>query len=477
MEIQVGGVRIAQQGNGSSRKSRGREDEVSDESSYRYWAVTFVFLRHLASVGPGSAGHASGASHRSDGSGDRRRQSRRHNTATGVRYSSTTNGSGDYLLPFLMPGPYSLTVERPGFKTYTRTESRFGKATVSRSTSRCRLAKARRAYMSAPRRRCSTHPRPPWDRSSRAAPSSNCRAKTAWCWSWRRLSPGVTFTPQSAAYVRPFDTGSPSTMSINGTRNGSNEFMLDGASNMQGQQMAYSPPQAVVEEFKVQTTTFDAAFGFMPGAAVNMTLKSGGNSLHGQVNYFMQNPVLNANNFFRLAAGKPNMRIHRTNASLTGPVEIPKLYNGRNKTFFTLGFEWIYSFDPSPWVVEAVPTAAERKGDFSSLLRIGPQYQIYDPYSTTPAGNGHFTRTPGAEQYHSGQPDQSGRREDCRRCGTLPTSRARSTERTTTPWARMRRTRTGTSWSASTTTCRRRNGSTCATTSPIWSGPKTSART
>ena len=208
------------------------------------------------------------------------------------------------------------------------------------------------------------------------------------------LSPGVTFTPQSAAYVRPFDTGSPSTMSIDGTRSGSNEFMVDGASNMQGQQIAYSPPQSVVGEFKVQTATFDAAYGFMSGAALNMTLKSGTNTLHGSANYYMQNPALNSDNFFRLAAGKPNMRIHRTTASLTGPVEIPKVYDGRNKTFFTLGFEWIYSFDPSPWVVEAVPTAEQRRGDFSNLLRIGSQYQIYDPYSTTPAAGGLFTRSP-----------------------------------------------------------------------------------
>src|SRR5262249_28162978 len=91
---------------------------------------------------------------------------------------------------------------------------------------------------------------------------------------------------------------------------------------------------------------------------------------------------------------KPQMRIDRTSAALTGPIYIPKLYNGRNKTFFTLGYEWIYSFDPSPWVVEAVPTPAQRGGDFSKLLAISPQYQIYDPYSTIPAGNGQFSRSP-----------------------------------------------------------------------------------
>src|SRR5260370_22177179 len=79
-------------------------------------------------------------------------------------------------------------------------------------------------------------------------------------------------------------------------------------------QIAYSPPQTVVEEFKVQTATFDASFGFMPGAAMNMTLKSGANALHGEGNYLMQNPVLNADNYFRVPGGKPQMRIHRTSA-------------------------------------------------------------------------------------------------------------------------------------------------------------------
>src|SRR5206468_11547567 len=85
------------------------------------------------------------------------------------------------------------------------------------------------------------------------------------------LAPGVIFTPESAGYVRPFDTSSPSTMSIDGTRSGSNQFMMDGAPNMQGTQVAYSPPPGVVEEFKVQSATFEASSGFMGGAAINMS--------------------------------------------------------------------------------------------------------------------------------------------------------------------------------------------------------------
>ena len=316
------------------------------------------------------------------------------NIATGVHYAGSTNGEGDYLLPFLIPGTYTVTAEMSGFKSYSR--SGIGVRQSDRITVDITMEVG-----SATERLSVTAEVPLVDTSTASMGQVvdsrtilDLPTKDSMVLVLATMVPGVTFTPQTTAYIRPFDTGSPSSMSVNGVRQLNNEFMVDGANNTQGGQIAYSPPQAVVEEFKVQTATFDAAFGFMPGAAVNMTLKSGTNELHGQGNYFIQNPALNANNYFRLAAGKPAMRIHRMSASLTGPVEIPKIYNGRNKTFFMAGFEWIYSFDPSPWVVESVPTPAQRAGDFSSLLKLGPNYQIYDPFSTVPVGNGQFSRSP-----------------------------------------------------------------------------------
>jgi hypothetical protein len=283
------------------------------------------------------------------------------NAETGVRYASTTNHSGDYLLPFLTPGTYALNVEQTGFKSYTRA------GIPVRESERVTIDVAMQVGDTSQSVQI-TGETPILDTSTASVGQviesraiADLPSKDGMMLLLATLSPGVTFTPQSAAYVRPFDTSSPSTMSIDGTRNGSNEFMVDGASNMQGQQIAYSPPQSVVGEFKVQTATFDAAYGFMSGAALNMTLKSGTNTLHGSANYYMQNPALNADNFFRLAAGKPNMRIHRTSAGLAGPVEIPKLYHGRNQTFFTLGFEWIYSFAPSPWVSRPCPRRSRGK--------------------------------------------------------------------------------------------------------------------
>src|SRR5262245_3350784 len=313
---------------------------------------------------------------------------------TGQNFHSVTNRTGDYTFPLLVPGTYSITVESPGFKRYTRggvavrvndqvainVELEIGETTQSvviraesplLDTSSASMGQVvdSRTILELP-------------------------LKDGMVLTMATLAPGVIFTPESAGYVRPFDTSSPSTMSIDGTRSGSNQFMMDGAPNMQGTQVAYAPPPGVVEEFKVQSAAFDASSGFMGGAAINMALKSGTNNVHGQVYYFMQNPVFTADKFFRLAAGKPQFRLYRWGDSISGPVVIPKLYNGRNKTFFMYGYEGIWSFDPSPWVVESTPTPAQRGGDLSGLLDLGSRYQIYDPYSVAPAANGLFSRSP-----------------------------------------------------------------------------------
>ena len=317
------------------------------------------------------------------------------NTDTGVRLNSVTNRSGDYIFPLLVPGPYSIKVENQGFKTVTRS------GIVVRVNDQVAINLSLEVGQSSQTVNVSAET-PLLDTSSAAIgfvvdskQIMEMPLKDGMVLTMATLAPGVIFTPESAGYVRPFDTGSPSTMSIDGTRSGSNQFMMDGAPNMQGTQVAYSPPPGVVDKFKVQAATFDASSGFMGGASINMSLKSGTNALHGQIYEFTQNPVLNADRFFRLLSGKPQFRLYRWGGSASGPVVLPKLYNGRNRTFFMYGYEGIWSFDPSPFIVEAVPNAAERTGDFSALLNtFGSRYQIYDPFSIAAAGNGRFSRSP-----------------------------------------------------------------------------------
>lgn len=318
------------------------------------------------------------------------------NTQTGVHFGSTTNGSGDYIIPFLIPGPYTLTVESQGFRTYSRS------GIVIRVNDQVAINVTMEVGQASQTVQVSAET-PMLDTSTASMGQVigsrsvlELPMKDGMVSIMATLTPGVMFTPQSTGYVRPFDTGSPSAMSVDGSRSGNNQFMMDGAPNMTGTLIAYSPPPGVVNEFKVQGASFDAASGFMGGAAINMSLKSGTNGLHGQAYYFMQNPVLNAAPFLSNKAGLPRapFRLHRWGGSASGPLYLPKLYDGRNKTFWMYGYEGIWSFDPSPWVTEIVPSPAQRSGNLSGLLALGPNYQIYDPYSIAPAAGGRFSRQP-----------------------------------------------------------------------------------
>ena len=137
------------------------------------------------------------------------------------------------------------------------------------------------------------------------------------------------------------------------------------------------------------------------------------------------------------------MRIHRSSASLTGPVYIPKVYNGHNKTFFTVGYEWIYSFDPSPWVVEAVPTPAERQGDFSGLLATRrPVSDLRSLLHYVRRRDGQFSRKPLPNNIIPANQINPVAAKIAGSVGPSQPGRGRSTGPTTTRWARMRRTPT-----------------------------------
>jgi len=318
------------------------------------------------------------------------------NTETGVRISAQTNSSGDYLLPYLVPGPYTVTVQSAGFK---KTE-RSGIQTRVNDQITLDFALEIGAVTESVQVRADT---PLLDTSTTSMGqvidskavlelpllAGNVIPMAA-------LAPGVLFMPSFPKDVRPFDTGSGSAIAGDGTRVGTAQFMLDGAMNNANQGFAYSPPPGVVQEVKVQTASFDASYGYMTGVVVNMSLKSGGNQLHGQTYYFNQNPLFNANRFFLNRVGTPKIayKSHRWGGTASGPVMIPKIYDGRNKTFFMYGYEGMWTFDPVPIGFQAVPTPAHRTGDFSGLLALGPRYQIYDPFTIAPAANGLFSRRP-----------------------------------------------------------------------------------
>lgn len=178
--------------------------------------------------------------------------------------------------------------------------------------------------------------------------------------------------------------------SINGQTNRSNFYMLDGVPNQGVVFSNYAVPPIVdaIQEFKVQSHNDQLEFGGVLGGFVNVVTKQGTNDFHGALWEYLRNDALDARDFFlaRVTPFKQNM----FGVSAGGPVLLPKLYNGKNKTFFYLGYEGFRKRQPNAQYYN-VPTAANFAGDLSNVAR-----QIYDPMTTRqdPAQPGTFLRDP-----------------------------------------------------------------------------------
>jgi hypothetical protein len=214
------------------------------------------------------------------------------------------------------------------------------------------------------------------------------------------LSPGLACVNCIQGNDSPFDSFSNS-YAFAGSRAQLSELLIDGvptSSTNNGPKeliTSWMPPSDTVAELKVQTITYDASVGFTEGGATNATLKSGTNALHGTAFFAIIPTTLVANTFFGNAIGQQRGSIiyHRWGGTVGGPIVIPHLYNGRNRTFFFGGYEGLRQ-NRVRGTVLTVPTAKERAGDFSDLLKLGANYQIYDPATRVAIGGGRYQESP-----------------------------------------------------------------------------------
>jgi hypothetical protein len=217
------------------------------------------------------------------------------------------------------------------------------------------------------------------------------------------LSNGTTFTGDPRL-DRPFEPTHIIGYAINGSRGNRMDLTIDGVATTAtadaNQVIAsYVPPSDIVQEFKVQTATFDAQFGNTEGAVTSILIKSGTNDFHGSAYAFLEPGQWAANDLFGKARGepRPDTYSNRIGGYISGPIRIPKLYNGKDKSFFLFGLEDIKDARPRfdiktpTWV----PTAALASGDFSAFMcptgvTTGCT-NIYDPL-TRPSGSGAATQ-------------------------------------------------------------------------------------
>jgi hypothetical protein len=332
------------------------------------------------------------------------------NAATNVSSSTTTNESGDYTALYLPPGSYTVTVEASGFKKSTRqnVELRVGdKLQIDLRLEVGNVSDTVNVTSDAPilETNSATAGQVIDRRRISELPLSDGNPFTL-----TRLATGIGYVGD-LKFSRPFDNNGSSDFISNGlSRGGGHEFTLDGIPNTDdngSMRVAFVPPADAVQEFKVETASFDAQQGHGAGAAVNVALRSGTNKLHGTGYEFIRNDVLSANDFFLNRtnlvtnpssdkdkdgkADRAPLRYNRYGGTIGGPIVLPKklfgplAYDGRDKSFFFFAYEGLKDVFPEPNQF-TVPTNAERNGDLSALLAINSSFQIYNPYSARQDG-------------------------------------------------------------------------------------------
>lgn len=330
-------------------------------------------------------------------------------TNAGTAYSAKTTKAGNYLFAAVRPGHYTLTVKAAGFRTYVRQGLRiFIGSSVTQNVELHPGAVTQTVTVSgaAPELDTST--------SSIATVISQRQVEQlplAVGGSLRSLQALEFLVPGA---VGPGTAGGTTYAKLNGGQDEGSDYLLDGISTQRSENGSSSfdqttPSVEAVQEFRVDITGMPAEYGDTTGGIANFKTRGGTNQYHGVMYDFYKNAVFDANNWFsngRIAedAGNPAAQAqfkrppdtkNDYGITLGGPVWIPHVYNGHNKTFFFFSFEQL-RYSNGGTAISTVPTKAERAGDFSATLGgplagdpINPctgnvirSGEIYDPSTT-----------------------------------------------------------------------------------------------
>jgi hypothetical protein len=342
------------------------------------------------------------------------------NVATNVQLKMTTNSAGIYVATELVPGTYTIHIEAAGFSPMDITGlavaggsqlTQDGSMKVGGMTQKVEVTAAAPLVESAASNystEIQTH-----TISEIPLPGRDIQALV-------QLIPGVTqsngpsgslfgFNSQFGGFPDPLHLVG-SGISANGSQGGANAWYLDGSLDaaMGAENMVVNPSPDSVSEFNLVDNGLAAEYGRTSGAVVNVILKSGTNRVHGDTYEFNRNSYFSATNPFaqRDASGRPFLQpainYNDFGGTLGGPVYLPHIYNGKNRTFFFASWDISMLHENKPNIL-TVPLPNEVKGNFLGDPRFdavcdpvnAPNRCLYDPYSTTgPDANGLFHRTP-----------------------------------------------------------------------------------
>lgn len=314
------------------------------------------------------------------------------NTETGARQTFTTDDSGTYRFVQMPVGTYELTVEKAGFRKYVQKPIEVhvtGTATVDVTlsvgeladtvtvTERQPLLQAGNAETGGVIERGYIQDLP------LSRPGARQMADT-----FTLMLPGV-----QAGRDRTLGRFSGEGFVANGSQAKGRDLLIEGASYSEmdspGRMISQLPPPDAIQEFRMSTGAYSAEFGRSQGGLVNLSIRSGTNEYHGTAYENLRNKIFDARGFFTQSV--PQDTQNEFGVTLGGPLKIPHVYNGHNRTFifgYYNGFRWRTVLSNS---LVTMPTTAILNGDFSAFLSTQP---LYDPNTVRPNGQGGFTRDP-----------------------------------------------------------------------------------
>ncbi len=297
------------------------------------------------------------------------------NTSNGIRSEVATRSDGLYIFPVLQPGNYRIHFQKTGFRDSIQDGvvlSIGGNVTVDVQLEVGTIGQSVTVSGAiSPLERDSAGISTVIDRGIIENIPLNGRSFH----SLMRLAPGVNIAASSVL--------SPGQFVVNGMRNNSNYFMVDGVSANFGASGAFTFTQQAsgghpaltvlggfnglvtadaLQEFRILTSGYSAEFGRTPGGQIQMMTRSGGNDYHGSLSHYFRNEVMDANEWFANAnrQGRAPLRLNQPAVSFGGPVWIPGIYNGKNKTFFHASYEGLRLQQPR-FLDAVVPTEESRQ--------------------------------------------------------------------------------------------------------------------
>ena len=318
------------------------------------------------------------------------------NEATGVHYSSKTNGSGIYTVSILPPGQYRVQVSKDGFKTIIKPGIVLNVQSAIAlnftlpigATSESVTVEASGTTLNSTNASVGTV----IDQKFVENIPLNGRSFQ----SLISMTPGVsTQSPQSGSV-----SGYNGDFTVNGQRTESNYYMVDGVSANSGAGTGTGGPQAAssgsiasstalgtsqslisvdaLQEFRVQSSSYSAEFGRSPGGQFSLETRSGTNQLHGSAYDYLRNDAFDANDWFNndYGAPKPALRQNDFGATLGGPVRISRLYNGTGRSFFFASYEGLRLTQPQAATITYVPDVYMRDQSPAALKAILNSYPV-----------------------------------------------------------------------------------------------------